>query len=76
MKLRYEYAGINNKDSGLEVFVEQVIGTTRRVFTITIPWNELCDEKTLHYIDRGVRAQLAAAWNSSAWADENIPGIG
>nr|CRY96177.1 hypothetical protein [uncultured prokaryote] len=76
MRIRYDFAGIANKDSGLEVYVERKDGSSVRVYSVMIPWGELCDMSTLHHIDKAVRRELIERWSTSPFKDDDIPGIG
>nr|CRY96213.1 hypothetical protein [uncultured prokaryote] len=76
MRIKYEYAGTITRRDYLEVAIERVDGHTRRVFTVQIPWSELCDMGTLSEIDRAVKRELLERWSSSPFEQDQIPGIG
>nr|CRY97442.1 hypothetical protein [uncultured prokaryote] len=75
MKQTLKYAGLNDSASGLTIFLEQSVGTSKRVRTVVIPWEELIDRKTLDYIDKAIRARMIAAWEGPDEIDRVIPGL-
>nr|CRY97432.1 hypothetical protein [uncultured prokaryote] len=77
MRAKYEFAGIARSDQHLCIFVEVVIGTSRRVQAVYVPWVELIDMNTLSYIDKAVRKELERRWaDDDRDNDDEIPGIG